>query len=151
MNNHVKRTWILVAHRAGASIYESRGPGSAITGIATLENPSGRLKIGDVDSDRPGRAFDRVGGGRHAMSVEDSPLDRIELAFVTELVERLERGRNEHAFERLVLVAPPKMLGRLKAALSAPLSALLLGAASKDLAHTDARALRNHLSALPLF
>src|SRR4051812_26654599 len=147
MANHpVKTAWILVAHRAGAAIYESHGAGLPLARVADIDNPAGRLKAIEVDSDRPGRAFDRVGGGRHSMSVEDGVPEHLARAFVNQLAVRLERGRLDHAFERLVLVAPPKLLGSLRAALPEALRALLVAELPKDLARSDGDQVREALS-----
>jgi protein required for attachment to host cells len=103
-----------------------------------------------VQSDRPGRAFNRVGGGRHAHSAEEGFTEHEARAFVSELSARLERGRSEHAFERLVLVAPPKLLGKLRAALPDTLSALVAATLPKDLAHGSDDDLRARLADLIL-
>jgi protein required for attachment to host cells len=150
MNNTRKTTWILVAHRAGAVMYASHGRGLPLTRVAEIENPDGRLKPGDVETDRPGRAFDRVGGGRHSMSVEEGVPEHLARAFVQQLVERLERGRLEHAFERFALIAPPKLLGLLRAALPDALRSLLVAALAKDLARSDSAGVREQLSDLVL-
>jgi protein required for attachment to host cells len=146
--NTTKTTWILVAHRAGAVLYASHGAGLPLKSVAEIENPDGRLKAGDVESDRPGRAFDRVGGGRHSMSLEDSVPDQLTRAFAQQLVERLERGRLEHAFDGFALVAPPKLLGHLRAELPDALSALLVAALPKDLMRSDGDGVREQLSDL---
>lgn len=145
MNNTTKTTWILVAHRAGAVLYASHGSGLPLARVVEIENPDGRLKAGDVESDRPGRAFDRVGGGRHSMSVEEAVPEHLARAFVQQLVERLERGRLDHAFGRFALIAPPKLLGQLRAALPDSLRTLLVAALAKDLARSDAAGVREHL------
>jgi protein required for attachment to host cells len=150
MNNTTKTTWILVAHRAGAVIYASHGRGLPLARVVEIENPDGRLKASDIETDRPGRAFDRVGGGRHSMSLEDGVPVQLARAFVQQLVERLERGRMEHAFGALALIAPPKLLGRLRAALPDSLRALLVAALAKDLMRSDADGVREHLSDLVL-
>jgi protein required for attachment to host cells len=149
--NNAKKTWVLVAHRTGATLYESHGPGAPLTVREEIDNPSGRLKTSELGSDRPGRAYDRIGGGRHAMSSEQSPVEHIEQNFASQLADRLERGRNDHEFDRLVLVASPKLLGKLNHALPTPLRALVLGTLAKDLARTDVTSLRAHLEELPSF
>jgi protein required for attachment to host cells len=150
MNNHTKTTWILVAHRAGAVLFQSHGPGLPLDRVAEIRNPRGRLKAGDLESDRPGRAFDRHGAGRHSHSTEHSAPDQIEAAFALQLVERLDHGRAQSAFERLVLIAPAKMLGKLREALSEPLRAMLVASLPKDLAHSDGEQVRKQLLDLAL-
>lgn len=146
MTPPAKVTWILVAHRTGAVIYESRGPGRPLTRVSQRENPMGRLRTGAIDSDRPGRAFDRVGGGRHAMSPEESAYDRIAHRFVLELADELEQGRARNAFDRLALIAPAKLLGALRDALPKPLQAMVVATLAKDLAHTNGDEVRSALS-----
>jgi protein required for attachment to host cells len=146
MNNNGKTAWILVANRAGAVLYASHGTGVPLARIAEIDHPAGRLKPSDVESDRPGRAFDRVGGGRHSMSVEDAVPEQVMRAFASQLVARLERGRLEHAFDRFVLVASPRLLGELRGALPESLRPLLAGTLSKDLARSDGEDVRTHLA-----
>jgi protein required for attachment to host cells len=150
MNNLTKRTWILVGHRAGAVVFESRGPGAPLARVAKIEHPRGRLRAGELETDRPGRAFDRRGAGRHAHSLEHGALEQVEAELVHRLIERLEHGRSELQFERLVLIAPAKLLGRLREALSPPLRELVVASLSKDLAHADAELVRKQLFDLAL-
>lgn len=145
MIKHPRPTWILVAHRTGASVYESPAQGEPLQNIETLTHPEGRLKASEVESDRPGRSFDRVGGGRHSLSSEESVPDHIERAFALQLAERLEQGRRAHAFDRLVLIAPPRLLGMLRDALSTSLQALVVASVDKDLTRLDSNALREEL------
>jgi protein required for attachment to host cells len=150
MRNHTKTTWILVAHGAGAIVFQSHGPGLPLARIDQIHNPRGRLKAGELEADRPGRAFDRHGGGRHAHSKEQNAPDHVDMAFAAQLAEHLEQGRVQSKFERLVLIAPAKMLGKLRAALSEPMRPLLVASLAKDLGHTDAEEVRKHLIDLAL-
>jgi protein required for attachment to host cells len=150
MNNHSHTTWILVAHRSGAVVYESRGPGMAMARVLELPNPRGRLKSSEVQADRPGRSFDRRGGGRHSLSTQESAPEHIARTFVADLAGRLEQARTAASFERLVMVAPPKMLGQLRSALPQAVQALLIATLPKDLAHTDGAELRQQLAEFAL-
>lgn len=150
MKSKTKRTWILVAHRAGALVFESHGPGLPLQRIAQIEHPRGRLKASELETDRPGRAFDRYGGGRHAHSLEQSAPSHVESELVHKLIQHLEHGRAELEFERLVVIAPAKLLGKLRDALSAPLRDLLVASLSKDLAHADGEQVRKQLFDLAL-
>ncbi|HSP79562.1 MAG TPA: host attachment protein [Myxococcaceae bacterium] len=54
-------------------------------------------------------------------SSENEPDGRQELEhdrFARELAGRLERGLNDHAYDRLVIAAPPEFLGRLRRMIS---------------------------------
>jgi protein required for attachment to host cells len=150
MKSRAKRTWILVAHRAGAVVFESHGPGVPLQRALQIDHERGRLKAGELEEDRPGRAFDRHGGGRHAHSKEHNATDHVESELAHRLAERLEQGRSESQFERLVLIAPAKLLGKLREALSAPLRELVVASLSKDLAHASPEQLRVQLFDLAL-
>jgi protein required for attachment to host cells len=136
-------TWILVAHDAGARIFENHGPGKGISLIDEIEHPEGRARAGELDSDRPGRSFRKNSGDprRAAMSRSEGPRERVVATFARDLAGKLRQGRVSHAYERLVLVAPPRFLGSLRAALDDPTSACVVGSLDKDLAASDEDAL----------
>jgi protein required for attachment to host cells len=139
-------TWILVAHRGGARLLANPGPGKGLQLVEDIPHPEGRLKDGDINADKPGRVFDIVGAGRHSMSTEQAPTERVAQQFAKSLAQRLQRGRNEGRYSALVLVAEPRFLGELRAALDAPTAALVSGTVDKDLGGIDTRDLAQHLA-----
>ncbi len=139
-------TWILVAHRGGARLLANTGPGKGLQLIEDIPHPDGRLKDGNINADKPGRAFDSFGAGRHSMSKEQSPTERIAEQFAKTLVERLQQGRNENRYGALVLVAEPRFLGELRATLDAPTAALVTATLDKDLGGMETRELARHLA-----
>ena len=78
-------TWILVAHRAGARLFENKGPGKGLSLVENIDHPEGRLKDHDINADRPGRAFDNLGAGRHGMGKEVSPTQHVSQQFAKSL------------------------------------------------------------------
>lgn len=145
-----KTTWILVAHRAGARCYASSGPHHALTLVEQIDHPEGRLRNREIDADAGGRSFDRFGGQRHALESEDSPVEHLAGVFAKELADRLRDGRVAHRYDQLVLVAGPRLLGRLRDALDAPTAALVVKSLDRDvgeLSEADLeKYLREHLS-----
>lgn len=138
-------TWILVADRAGARLFEQHDRAGSLTLLREYPHPEGRLKAQDIDSDEHGRVFDRMGHGRHAMSTEQSPTDRVAERYAKDLVQMLEQGRVQNAYARLVLVAEPTFLGQLRAALPAPLAATVAATVNKNLTQVTERELPEHL------
>ena len=57
----MNRTWILIAHRAGARIFENDGPGTGLKHVDAIAHPEGRLEDKALGSDKPGRSFDSHG------------------------------------------------------------------------------------------
>jgi len=148
MARDTKATWILVADRVGAVVYRSPRVGAELERVDELQNPRGRLKSSELGTDRPGRAFDRVGGGRHSYSEEVGPAEQVTHEFVQVIVARLEQARLANELERLVLVASPQLLGELRASLPGPLADKVVGSLAKDLAHADHDELRRQLADL---
>lgn len=138
-------TWILVADRAGARLFGQRGRGKPLTLLRDFPHPEGRLRNQDIDADKHGRAFDSMGEGRHAMSTEQAPTDRVAERFAKELAQTLDQGRTQNAYGDLVLVAEPAFLGMLRAALPEPLAAKVTASVNKNLAHVNERDLLDHL------
>jgi protein required for attachment to host cells len=141
-------TWILSASRASARIFEQKGRELAL--LETIKHDAGRRRDRDVDSDRPGRAFDRASAARHALSSEETPHDHDAHAFALSLGQRLKHAHQEHLFSRLVLVAEPRFLGMLREALDAQTAHTVAASVAKDLEHIPPAELMGHLPELPL-
>lgn len=124
--------WILAANSGNATLFTADSPTAPLTELATFDNPAARAKQKDLTSDRPGRSFDSHGEGRHAMEVAVEPKKQEQIRFAKLIAVRLEQGRVDNAFGRLVLVAAPMFLGLLRANFGAPLSALVSLEMDKD-------------------
>jgi protein required for attachment to host cells len=119
-----------------------------------LSDPAARLHDRDLKSDRPGRAFDiaplragrRVATAHHAVGAERRPRVHEAVLFAQRIAAALEHARQLTEFDQLVLVAAPHFLGLLRAALSAPLHAMVIAEIHKDLLHAPEHALLPHLS-----
>lgn len=62
----------------------------------------------------PGHSFESVGGARHRVGDDGKERRALKRHLAERAVERLEQGRQAGAFEQLLLVAPPAMLGDLR-------------------------------------
>lgn len=138
--------WILAANSGNATIFVADSPTSQLMEYETFDNPKVRVKQSELTSDRQGRSFDSHGEGRHALAVETSPKEHEQISFAKTIVDRLERGRIDHAFDRLIVVAAPGFLGLLRANYSAPLSELLSTEIDKDYTALRAEELRARLA-----
>ncbi len=113
MNN----TWILVAHRGGARLFENKGPGKGLNLLHDIPHPAGRLKNKEIGADKPGRSFDSRGQSRHSLSTEQEPTAHVTEQFAKQLSTMLDDGRRQQLYGKLVLVAEPRFLGSLRARL----------------------------------
>jgi len=127
------RTWILVAHRAGARIFAHTSPHQPLTLVETIDHPEGRLRNHDLDADAGGRTHDSMGAHRHAMETEHSATDHLAEVFAKTLVGKLRAGREAKACDRIILVADPRMLGKLRDVMDAFTAAAADRSLDKDL------------------
>lgn len=126
-------TWILTANRSNASLFESDWPGKSMRRLQDIPHPQGGMQNREMGTDKPGRSFDSFGQGRHAMSTEQEPTEHIAQQFAGELAELLNKGRVAHAYDKLVLIAEPKFLGILRAALDKNTASLVVQTVNKEL------------------
>jgi protein required for attachment to host cells len=124
------------------------GIGGKLQESTDLSHPESRLHDTELSSDLPGRTFDIQGQGRHGMEPATDPKEREAQAFAAEIARHIERGRHEGNFDGLVLIAPPKFLGRLRAELTKPARDALVGELDKNLVEADTKTLEHQVSAL---
>lgn len=142
----METTWILVTDRTGAKLFESKEPGKVILRhMRDIPHPEGRLQPRDTEADKPGRISDSF-GTRHALSPHHDPQERHAQEFARHLAEILNKGRNDHAYQKLILVAEPGFLGDLSGALDKHTSALVEKTIGKDLMHVGENELSQHLN-----
>lgn len=142
------KTWVLVAHDAGARIFENLGPGKGLDLVQEIEHPEGRERNREIDTDRPGRSFQSADARRSSMGREEDAHERVVADFARQVAAKLEHARTSHAYDRLVLVAAPRFLGLLRGALDDVTTKLVVGSLDKDLAHCKESELGEHLTEL---
>jgi protein required for attachment to host cells len=140
-------TWILIADGAHARLFANHGPGKGIELLDDKLAADHRLTHEIVD-DRLGRTHESIGATRHAISARHDPHRELKQGFAVSLAKMLDQRRAEHAFDRLVIVAPPKALGDLREALSAPVRSVVRAELDKDLTKTPIAELPGHLAAV---
>lgn len=128
----MKITWIVVASREEVRIFSREGRGH-LKLERDIGNPSGRLKLQDLVSDRSGAPSDNRMRRRPAYSTEESPRERAVKDFYREICEQLDRALSKHHFSELILIAEPRLLGYLRGLLSKNLSDVIAREIPKDL------------------
>ncbi|NKX46263.1 host attachment protein [Roseibacterium sp. KMU-115] len=125
-------TWVLVADGKKALLLENTGdaerPVLEVRRADRQDNPATRAQ----GTDRPGR-FAGPGGGQHGTA---APTDWHQLAedrFAHELAALLYRQAHAGGIDRLVLVAAPRLLGELRKALHAEVTARVVAELALDL------------------
>lgn len=138
--------WVVVASSTRCRIFKQSSHNAPLEEIEDLVHPEGRLQDRELASDKPGRAFDSSGAGRHGMGEPVSPSEQENIRFAKTVAQRIDAARKAKAFERLVLVADPRFLGHLRPGLTPATRNCVATEIPKNLAGADPGSIR---SALP--
>jgi protein required for attachment to host cells len=131
-------TWILVADGARARVFVNEGVGKGVRELSDRAFVGSRMRGRDIQSDRPGRTYDRAGHGRHAMEPPTDPQEKAESDFLRDVVGWLSEKGHEGAFDRLILIAAPRALGEVRQVMPKPLAQKVTGEIAADLTKSDA-------------
>jgi protein required for attachment to host cells len=109
--------WILVANASRAKLFATDERAERWELREEFLHPESRMPSRELLGH-----FDKGNAGtKHKPQPEEQPDARQDLEherFARDLAHRLERGLNDHAYDRLVVAAPPEFLGRLRKAIS---------------------------------
>jgi protein required for attachment to host cells len=144
-------TWILIADGAHARVFSNSGPGKGIEVVQGGVINGDHRPDHELVRDGLGRTFESSGAAgdmRHAIEPRTDPHRELKRTFAHELADMLDQRLAEKAYDRLVIVAPPKALGDLRAALSEHVKPLVYAELNKDLVKTPVAELPNHLGAV---
>ena len=109
-------TWVVVADSGSARIFTADSPLGELVEREDYAHSEARVKESRLVSDRQGRTVSST-GRLHTYSSEETPRDAESRAFAKLLADRLRGARTAGELDRLVLVAAPEFLGRLRSAL----------------------------------
>lgn len=136
---------IVVADERQASFYDAVTPRAPLMERGSLQNERGGRRDIDLETDRAGRRYGGASGvthgsgpaqgHHHGVDGEKSTVQHELTLFAKEVARKIETDRARNQFDRLVLVAGPKMLGLLRQSLSNPTQSMLAGEISKDILH----------------
>ncbi len=131
--------WVVVADGEKALFLRNEGdekyPNLEVFREISEENPPTH----DQGTDRPGR-FTDGGGNVHKSAVQETDWHRIEKErFAKEIAERLYKSAHRGDFSRLVIVAPPLVMGEMRKELHQEVEQRVIGELPKTLTnHTVA-------------
>lgn len=124
--------WILVGDGQKALFLRNAGdaerPSLETIDVFRHENPPTR----EQGADKPGRLQDR--GVQQRSAVQETDWHQLEKdRFADWVAEILYKAAHEQAFERLIVVAPPKTLGELRRVFHPEVEKRVVGTLDKDL------------------
>lgn len=140
-----KRTWVVIADGGEAKVFESQGLNSDLVPVddmtMAIELPASR----DILADRPGRSYESQGRARHAIENATDPHRELKREFAKTVANALAACLTKKRFDRLVIVAPPSVLGDLRDELPKRVRAKVAAELGKDLVKTPHCELPDHL------
>lgn len=139
-------TWILVADGEKALFLQNKGdaeiPNFQVRRVEEHENPPDR----EQSASRPGRLSDS--NGNHRSAVEDTDWHRLgKERFAAELADILYKMAHRKRFEKLVIVAPPQILGELRGELHKEVTDRIVGEVDKDYTNQPIDVIERHFIA----
>jgi protein required for attachment to host cells len=140
-----KVTWILVADGARARVLMNQGIGKGLEPAVNGEMARDVPRTRELGTDRPGRSQQRGASGRHAFQPHVDWHRFEKEKFSREMAALLDAAAERGAFDRLVLVAPPRTLGDLRSALGAKARGKVHAEVDKDLTHVTLHDLPGYL------
>lgn len=137
-------TCIVACSAATARFWRSDSRFGDWTALAELSDELASNREADYASDRPGRAFDSAGHGRHAMSAPESGQDHQKQLFARRVADYLNRAIAANEVNVLVIIAGPAFLGFLRTELSEAARKAVTLAAPKNLSNLDEGEIRKY-------
>lgn len=143
----MQKTWVLVADAHGAEIWTCNAR-QEIHLIKAIEPKQAHQFQRQINSDKPGRAFATSGGRRSTLESHHEPLDQERAVFVLDLAAELKKEAADGSFDKLALIAPPKMLGALRGAIGEPTTFKVIADQPKDLMKLSRTDMEAHIRSL---
>jgi protein required for attachment to host cells len=137
--------WILVADRARARLFSLDEGASHMAEVDDFVNPVARTPVPGRAHAPPPRVHDRIGEGRHVIEAHTPPREKAALQFAARLATYLKHAHDQQRYRDLVLVASPRFLGTLNAALGAHIGEAVVLRVPKNLTRSPANEIREAL------
>jgi protein required for attachment to host cells len=127
-----KNALVLVGDGRKALFLRNKGTPREVELIVEREMQQHNPDTHEQGTDRPGRKPGSDGVSQSAIEQTDWH-DQAETRFAVEIAEMLYEMEHAHKFNELVVVAPPKMLGDLRAAFHPEVTQCVVAEVPKDL------------------
>lgn len=137
--------WVLVAASSQARLFAIQGPQVPLLAVHEFSHPESRQHEHDLTTDLPGRSFDSMGSGRHAMEQRVSVKEHEAQVFAREIGAYLEDARINKRFHSLIIMSAPSFLGVLRKSLSAGVNQCVIHEVDKNLVQQDPAEIRTYL------
>ena len=131
----MKTTWTLVADEAIARILELPPEAGDLMPVEELTDPGAHAREGEMHHAPHGRRASGGAAAQATVSASESERHQHAQDFAARIAERLTQCQREGRFAALHIMAAPRMLGYLRKALDANVSAVVASELNKDVVH----------------
>ena len=142
---YMPNTWIVVADSGSARVFGADSPAGPLEELMDFTHPEALVNERRLVSDRAGRTTNSQGRS-HSYSSQDSPREHEARAFAKLLGDEICLARARGDFEHLLLVAPPRFLGSLRASLDPETRKRIDKELASDFADLSAKEIRERLT-----
>lgn len=143
-------TLVLVADDRAARFLLNEGVGNGLREVAKADGGDAAAMAADF-ADRGGRGQAAPGVARHGMEPRTDVEEQRRAGFAAELVSALGAEAMRAGADRLIVVAPAKMLGALRAGMPPTLAGKVAADMPRDLTHVAVADLPAHLAQVAAF
>jgi len=102
----------------------------------------------EIGNDLPDKVFERENPAHHIAVPHINICEELKLRLMCTIADGFQMACDEKPFDRLVLVAPPKLLGELKKRLNEKTLEHVVAKSPKELTHLDVDELAGQLKAI---
>lgn len=128
-------SWVVVADAARARIFSLMD--GELTPQDVLTHPESQMHTGDLRTGGKGESIESHGAAARQADPQVSTMEKHAERFAKEIAEYLRLARTKNYFERLIIVAAPQELGRMRDNLDSATAALLEKSIDKNWAQHD--------------
>lgn len=137
--------WVLVANGSECRIYARNSLTGKLDIVREFSSEESRLQTREIGEDKPGRAFDSVGGMRHAMEPREDFHKQARRIFAREIAEFLNAASLQDHFHALSIASSATFLGELRMLMDSHVQEKIVMELNKDLTHVPTHDLLSHL------
>jgi protein required for attachment to host cells len=138
------KIWYVIAD-GGRARFVARDESGAFRTVVSFVASELHERSHDLGLDRPARVKESAGPARHAIEPRRDLHEAAKEDFVKLVADQLDEEHGRGQFDRLVLIAPPRVLTELKDKLSKPMAKIVARDLQKDLTKVPDHDLTEHL------
>ncbi len=141
------REWVVVASRAEAKIFERDNKTQNLRWVETLTNKKGRRREREFESDKPGSSYAKFFKGKSPHNLEGhvTHVESVATHFAQVIARVLIKNHTQGRFKKAIVMASPKLLGKIKDEIKKPLQKEAFQFIAKNIEKLNSAEIHDHL------